>query len=235
MNKIIQALFAISFAFISAPASSQNKTAETAPHGYLVANFMIKDQTVFNQYMKAAGALPQKYNGKVIIYNDNPTVLEGNPQTVIAVVEFTSLTEAERFYNSAEYTAAKQFRIAATEGWVILTEGTPSAAFTATQPPGYQLVNYTIKDQVGFNKYMEAAGTLAPKFDIKVIIYNEKIKVLEGNPKSVIGVAEFKSVTEAERFYNSAAYTAARQFRIASTEGWALRTAALPQSKEVSD
>ena len=47
---------------------------------------------------------------------------------------------------------------------------------------------------------MEAAGTLAPKFDVEVIIYNEKIKILEGNPKSVIGVAEFKSVTEAECF-----------------------------------
>ena len=76
--------------------------------GYPIANFTVKDQAVFNKYMKAAGTLPPKYNGKVIIYNENPTVLEGNPQTVIAVVEFSSLAEAERFYNSAGYTAARQ-------------------------------------------------------------------------------------------------------------------------------
>lgn len=235
MNKITQVFIAISFAFISAPCSSQNKTAATTPHGYMIANYTIKDQAIFNKYMAAAGTLAPKYNGKVIIYNEKATTLEGKPQSVIAVAEFPSMEEAERFYNSAEYTAARQFRIASTKGWVILTEGIASAAFTATQPLGYQFVNYTIKDQKTFNKYIKDASPLAPKFDGKVIIYNEKIKVLEGNPKTVIGVAEFKSDADAERFYNSAEYTAARQFRIASTEGWVLRTASLPQSSQTKE
>ena len=234
MNKIIQVFIAVSFAVIAAPCSSQNTTGATTPHGYMIANYTIKDQTVFNKYMAAAGTLAPKYNGKVIIYNEKATILEGKPQSVIAVAEFPSMEEAERFYNSAEYTAARQFRIASTEGWVILTEGNASAAFTATQPQGYQFVNYTIKDQTIFNNYIKAASPLAPKFDGKVIIYNEKVNVLEGNPKSVIGVAEFKSNAEAERFYNSPEYTTARQFRIASTEGWALRTASLQQSNDIN-
>ncbi len=240
MNRIFQLIIAISFAFLTSPCSSQDNTAAPAaiaaqPHGYMIANYTIKDQDIFKKYMAAAGTLAPKFNGKVIIYNDKATVLEGKPQSVIAVAEFQSLAEAERFYHSAAYTAARQYRIASTEGWAILTEGNASAAFTSSQPLGYQFVNYTIKDQTTFNKYMTAAGSLAPKFDGKVIIYNEKIKVLEGNPEKVIGVAEFNSVAAAERFYNSTEYIAARQFRIASTEGWVLRTASLPQSNQTNE
>lgn len=233
MNKIIKVIIAFSFALSTAACSSKEQMIEpepsTQPHGYMIANYTINDRATFEKYMEAAGSLAPRYNGKVIIYNENPGVLEGTPGYVIAVAEFPSITEAQRFYNSAEYTAARQFRIASTEGWVLLTEGSASAAYTATQPQGYQFVNYTINDQATFNKYMEAAGSLAPMYDGKVIIFNDKVTVLEGNPETVIGVAEFKSVAEAERFYNSAEYTAARQFRIASTEGWVLRTASLPQ------
>jgi uncharacterized protein (DUF1330 family) len=45
---------------------------------------------------------------------------------------------------------------------------------------------------------------------------------------SVIAIAEFPSVAEAERFYNSPEYTAAREFRIASTKGSALRASSVP-------
>lgn len=234
MNKIIQFVVAISLVFNYAPCLSQNKTATTT-HGYMIANYTIKNQAIFNKYMAAAGTLAPKYNGKVIIYNEKPTILEGKPQSVIAVAEFPSMQEAERFYNSSEYAAARQFRIASTEGWVILTEGTASAAFTSTHPLGYQFVNYTINDQNTFKKYMEAAGSLAPKFGGKVIIYNEKVKVLEGKPKSVIGIAEFNNEIAAERFYNSTEYTAARKFRIASTDGWALRTASSPQTNQSNE
>ncbi|WP_241152004.1 DUF1330 domain-containing protein, partial [Pseudomonas viridiflava] len=37
----------------------------------------------------------------------------------MAIAEFPSLADAERFYNSPEYTAAKKLRIAATEGSVV--------------------------------------------------------------------------------------------------------------------
>ena len=42
---------------------------------------------------------------------------------VIAIAEFPSLADAERYYNSPEYTAARKFRVASTEGSVIITEG----------------------------------------------------------------------------------------------------------------
>ena len=42
---------------------------------------------------------------------------------MIAIAEFPSLAEAERFYNSPEYTAARQFFTNSTEGWRIITKG----------------------------------------------------------------------------------------------------------------
>jgi uncharacterized protein (DUF1330 family) len=45
----------------------------------------------------------------------------------MAVAEFPGVAEAERFYNSPEYTAARKFRIASTEGSVVLVEGLPQA------------------------------------------------------------------------------------------------------------
>jgi|SRR5471030_479888 len=96
---------------------------DTKPHGYMIANYDIKDQVGFQKYMDAAGTLAPKYHGTVTVFNLNATAVEGHPRSVIAIAEFPSLADAQRFYNSPEYTAAKKFRIASTEGSVILTEG----------------------------------------------------------------------------------------------------------------
>jgi uncharacterized protein (DUF1330 family) len=88
-----------------------------------------------------------------------------------------------------------------------------------SRAPGYMIANYTVKDQAGFQKYMEEAGPLAPKFGGKIIVFNLNAEAVEGKPQSVMAIAEFPSVADAERFYNSPEYTAARKFRVASTEG----------------
>jgi uncharacterized protein (DUF1330 family) len=87
------------------------------------------------------------------------------------------------------------------------------------QTPGYMIANYTIKDQAGFQKYMEEAGPLAPKFGGKIIVFNLNATAVEGKPHSVMAIAEFPSVADARRFYDSPEYSAARKFRVASTEG----------------
>ena len=66
-----------------------------------------------------------------------------------------------------------------------------------TQPPSYMIANYTIKDQAGFQKYMEEAGPLAPKYGGKIIVFNLNSTAVEGKPKSVMAIAEFPSLAEA--------------------------------------
>lgn len=131
MKRIItQSLVATVFAFAAAGhAQAQNAPSAPAPtvqpHGYMVISYDIKDQAMFQKYMNAAGSLAAKYNGKVTIFDMKVKGTEGKPRSVFGMVEFPDLADAQRFYNSPEYAAARKFRIAATKGTstVILTEG----------------------------------------------------------------------------------------------------------------
>jgi uncharacterized protein (DUF1330 family) len=73
----------------------------------MIANYTIHDQATFQKCMDAAGPIASRYNGKVTIFNLNAKRVEGSPKTVIAVAGFPSLADAERFYNSPEYSEAK--------------------------------------------------------------------------------------------------------------------------------
>lgn len=90
---------------------STGHAQDTQAPGYMIANYTIKDQ-----------AAP-KFGGKIIVFNLNATAVEGKPQSVMAIAEFPSVADAQRFYDSPEYTAARKFRVASTEGSVVITEG----------------------------------------------------------------------------------------------------------------
>lgn len=107
---------------LGAGAYAQN-TRPPQPAGYMIANYTIKDQAGYNKYMEEAGPLAPKFGGRIIVFNLNATAVEGEPKKVMAIAEFPSLADAQRFYDSPEYTAARKFRVASTEGSVIITEG----------------------------------------------------------------------------------------------------------------
>ncbi|MBC3788295.1 DUF1330 domain-containing protein [Spirosoma utsteinense] len=96
---------------------------QTMPKGYLIATFTIHDQAMFQKYAEAGKNLAAKFNGRVILSDSNPKILEGKSEAIIVVVEFATHADAERCYHSPEYTIAKQFRIAATTSTIILAEG----------------------------------------------------------------------------------------------------------------
>ena len=79
----------------------------------------------FQKYLEAGGHFVAKFNGKVILFDMNPKIVEGRSEAIMAMMEFATLADVERFYNSPEYTAAKQFRIAATTSTVVLAEELP--------------------------------------------------------------------------------------------------------------
>jgi uncharacterized protein (DUF1330 family) len=121
---VIGAIAALTMAACSA-AYAQDASA-TQPLGYMIANYDVHDQAGYKQYLDAATPqLLAKFGGRVIVFNLSSTAVEGKPRSVIAIAEFPSLADAQRFYNSAEYTAARQFRFASAEGTLIITEGLP--------------------------------------------------------------------------------------------------------------
>src|SRR4051794_12507899 len=121
MKKLI--VGAIAALTVAASAAAYAQTATGAPRAYMIGSYDIKDQAVFQQYIKAASPLVTQYGGRVIVYNPNATAIEGSSRSVIAIAEFPSLADAQRYYNSPEYTAARQFFTNSTEGFRIITEG----------------------------------------------------------------------------------------------------------------
>ena len=138
MNKLIaRAVIGVAIAFAATAGQAQEAkhssnvattTAKAPAHAYLIGNYVIRDQAMFQRYLEAANKLAPNYTIKVIVFDKNTIKLEGNPQTVTVIAEFPSLAEANRFYSSPEYTEAKKLRIGSTEGSVSIVEGLPPAA-----------------------------------------------------------------------------------------------------------
>jgi uncharacterized protein (DUF1330 family) len=122
MKKLVVGALAALTTVVSQAAFAQNATGAQT-RGYMIGVYDIKDQAVFRQYIEAATPIVSQYGGRVIVYNPNTTAIEGSSRSVIAIAEFPSLAEAQRYYNSPEYTAAKQFFLRSTEGFRIITEG----------------------------------------------------------------------------------------------------------------
>lgn len=218
-----------SFGLKSTPGPLKTEQ-ETTPNGFLVENYTVRDKAIYKKYSQAVNKLWSQYKGELIIYDQNSKAAEQNPGSVIAVIKFASVSDAQKCYSSPQYTALKKLRLSSTEDSSVLLvqSGLVDPLPNNTgKPHGYMIANYEINNQAVFQKYMDAAGTLAPKYNGAVTVFDFNAKVLEGNGKPVFGVAEFNSLSEAEKFYNSSEYSSARRFRITSTEG----TVLLAQSK----
>ena len=121
---IVGAITALTMA--ASPAVHAQDASATPPLGYMIANYDINDQAGYEKYLAAATPeLLAQYGGRVIVFNFDAPAVEGKPHSVIAIAEFQSLADAQRFYDSPEYTAARQFRLASAEGTLIITEGLP--------------------------------------------------------------------------------------------------------------
>lgn len=104
----------------SIPPTQGIKGTAGQPHGYQIVNYNIHDKATFQKYMDASGPLSPKFGGGVPIFDMNAKALEGTPGQIFGVAEFPSPADAEKFYNSPEYTSAKKFRIASTENSITL-------------------------------------------------------------------------------------------------------------------
>ena len=92
--------------------------------GYIVGNIEITDPVTYEEYRKLVPPLVEKYGGKYLVRGGTAEQLEGsNPPKRVVVLEFPSLDAAKKFYNSAEYGAAKAIRQKASSGDLWVVEG----------------------------------------------------------------------------------------------------------------
>tara|TARA_B100001123_G_scaffold60083_1_gene64988 strand:- start:270 stop:557 length:288 start_codon:yes stop_codon:yes gene_type:complete len=77
--------------------------------GYVVSVYEeINDPELLKKYAEKASIALKKYSGKIIIRGGKSECKEGKPSPRTVVIEFSSINNAEIFYQSNEYQEAKK-------------------------------------------------------------------------------------------------------------------------------
>jgi uncharacterized protein (DUF1330 family) len=92
--------------------------------GYAVFTENIRDQARYEAYVNKAVTTITNAGGKVIVVDDNVSVLEGQWHgTRTVVLEFESVSAAQDWYNSNDYQAIIKERQASAEANAVLLKG----------------------------------------------------------------------------------------------------------------
>ena len=92
--------------------------------GYLIANIEVRDAALYGRYREEVAPLVAAFGGRFLVRGGELEILEGElPLKRLVVLEFPSLAEARRFYNSDEYRPVMQLRLDSCVSHVVLVEG----------------------------------------------------------------------------------------------------------------
>lgn len=103
---------------------------------YLIADMESTDEAKFMEYGRKASEVTQKYGSRVLVVGGEPRVLEGKfrPHFVI-VLEFPSMQDLRRWYDSDEYQGLIPLRLSAAKSDLVAVEGVKSAEGTPAVRP----------------------------------------------------------------------------------------------------
>ncbi|PWL38521.1 hypothetical protein DKG77_09675 [Flagellimonas aquimarina] len=85
---------------------------------------------------------------------------------------------------------------------------------------GYLIENYTVIDKRNYIPPVKTINEMLKKFNGKFLVATPKAKTLLGAPLEVVIVIEFKSVDNADEFYNSKEYEEYKKLYENTTYGW---------------
>jgi uncharacterized protein (DUF1330 family) len=91
---------------------------------YFIADLDVTDPAGFEEYRKLVPDTIQKYGGRYLVRGGAAEALEGDwhPKRVV-VLEFPSLEQAKRWYNSEDYRDPRALRFKTATTNLILVEG----------------------------------------------------------------------------------------------------------------
>lgn len=90
---------------------------------YFVVQYVVKDPDLYREYQGGAGPTIAAFGGELVAFDAAAETIEGTPpgpQTVI--IRFESTEAAKAWYNSDEYQAVVGKRLAATEGFAVISQ-----------------------------------------------------------------------------------------------------------------
>ena len=91
---------------------------------YFIVELDVHDAAAFEEYRTQVPATIAKYGGRYLVRGGKTETLEGewHPKRIV-VLEFPSLEQAKKFYDSSEYGPQKSLRFRAAKSRLILVEG----------------------------------------------------------------------------------------------------------------
>ena len=91
---------------------------------YLIVRLNITDEKKIEKYRELTPPIIKKYQGKFIAKSSEVITLEGQKESRrVVLIEFPSMEEATRFYNSTEYQEAIKIREGGAEVEFIAVDG----------------------------------------------------------------------------------------------------------------
>ena len=92
--------------------------------GYVIADVEVTDLAAYEEYRKLVPATVAKYGGRYLVRGGAHEVREGDwREAGVVVLEFRSVAEARRWYDSEEYRPARAIRHRAARSSVLIVEG----------------------------------------------------------------------------------------------------------------
>jgi uncharacterized protein (DUF1330 family) len=98
---------------------------------YVVAQGKIENRELLDQYEAKVGSTIKSHQGRVVVFDEEPEVIEGSIEHRRTVIlEFPSITAFHAWYDSPEYQEILPLRLKSTRGTLFVAKGcTPSRAF----------------------------------------------------------------------------------------------------------
>lgn len=91
---------------------------------YFIVDLEVTDAAVFDEYRQLVPETIARYGGTYLVRGGHSEALEGtwNPQRVV-VIQFPSLEQARKWYDSEEYRGPKALRFKSATSNLLLVEG----------------------------------------------------------------------------------------------------------------
>ena len=91
---------------------------------YIIAQLKFKQRELYDRYQSRFFGVFKNFNGKLLVADEHPVVLEGEwPRDKVVIMEFPDAESAARFQDSPEYQAIAVDRKAGADAIVMTVRG----------------------------------------------------------------------------------------------------------------
>ena len=90
---------------------------------YFVAQYVVNDRKLYREYQAGAAPSIQAHGGEIVAFDVAAETIEGTPPgPCTVIVKFDSTQTAKAWYASPEYQAVVGKRLAATQGFAVISQ-----------------------------------------------------------------------------------------------------------------